>query len=67
MTTYEQIRQIRNERLYGDKHPLVERCKFVYNDRELEGEIDISNTQRYKSLGNSFTVDVICHILSFLF
>lgn len=25
---------------------------------------DISNTQRYKALGNSFTVDVIAHILS---
>ena len=26
----------------------------------------ISNTQRYKCLGNSFTVDVIAHILSFM-
>ena len=27
----------------------------------------VSNTQRYKMLGNSFTVDVICHILSHLY
>ena len=26
----------------------------------------ISNTQRYKSLGNSWTVDVIAHIFNFL-
>lgn len=26
----------------------------------------ISNTQRYKSLGNAFTVDVVAHILSHL-
>ena len=24
----------------------------------------VSNTQRYKMLGNGFTIDVICHILS---
>jgi site-specific DNA-cytosine methylase len=29
-------------------------------------DVGISNTQRYKSLGNSFTVDVIAHILSFI-
>jgi site-specific DNA-cytosine methylase len=26
----------------------------------------ISNTQRYKCLGNAFNVDVICHILNFI-
>ena len=29
-------------------------------DNYTEG---VSNTQRYKSLGNSYTVDVICHLL----
>ena len=29
-------------------------------------DVGISNTQRYKCLGNAFTVDVIAHILSFL-
>ena len=29
-------------------------------------EIPISNTQRYKMLGNGWTVDVIAHILSFI-
>lgn len=33
----------------------------TYPDNWTEG---ISNTQRYKALGNSFTVDVIAHILS---
>jgi DNA (cytosine-5)-methyltransferase 3A len=32
-------------------------------DNYTEG---ISNTQRYKCLGNAFNVDVICHILSFM-
>jgi DNA (cytosine-5)-methyltransferase 3A len=32
-------------------------------DNYTEG---ISNTQRYKCLGNAFNVDVICHILSFI-
>lgn len=27
---------------------------------------EVSNTQRYKALGNSFTVDVIAHILSYI-
>lgn len=35
----------------------------TFPDNYTEG---ISNTQRYKALGNSFTVDVIAHILSFM-
>lgn len=35
----------------------------TYPDGYTEG---VSNTQRYKMLGNSFTVDVIAHIFSFL-
>ena len=35
----------------------------TYDDGYTEG---VSNTQRYKCLGNSFTVDVIKHILSFM-
>jgi len=31
-----------------------------------EDNTEISDTQRYKALGNSWTVDVIAHILSFL-
>ena len=34
-----------------------------FNDNYTEG---ISNTQRYKALGNSWTVDVIAHIFSFI-
>ena len=26
----------------------------------------VSNTQRYKTLGNAFNVDVVAHILSFI-
>lgn len=33
-------------------------------DNYTEG---VSNTQRYKALGNAFNVDVVAHILSFLF
>lgn len=36
--------------------------KGIMNDKE----VSISNTQRYKCLGNSFTVKVIEHILSFI-
>ena len=32
-------------------------------DNYTEG---VSNTQRYKALGNAFNVDVIAHILSFI-
>jgi DNA-cytosine methyltransferase len=32
----------------------------------LGEKIKISNTQRYKALGNSFTVDIITHILGFI-
>ncbi len=35
----------------------------TFDDNYTEG---ISNTQRYKCLGNSFTVNVIKHILSFM-
>ena len=28
------------------------------------GKQKVSNTQRYKMLGNGWTIDVICHILS---
>jgi site-specific DNA-cytosine methylase len=35
----------------------------TYPDNYTEG---VSNTQRYKMLGNSFTVDIISHIFSFL-
>lgn len=35
----------------------------TYPDNYTEG---VSNTQRYKMLGNSFTVDVIKHILSYM-
>lgn len=35
----------------------------TFDDNYTEG---ISNTQRYKALGNSWTVDVIAHIFSFL-
>ena len=41
-------------------HPIeVERLQTV-PDNYTEG---VSNTQRYKMLGNGFTVDVICHLL----
>jgi len=35
----------------------------TYPDNYTEG---VSNTQRYKMLGNSFTVDIVAHILSFM-
>lgn len=38
---------------------------FINKFNELEKR-DISDTQRFKQLGNSFTVDVIRHILSFI-
>lgn len=39
-----------------------ERCQ-TYPDNYSEG---VSKTQRYKMLGNSFTVDIVAHILSFI-
>ena len=45
-------------------------CKRIMNEFGIKNiiigeypKIKISNTQRYKALGNSFTVDVIAHIL----
>lgn len=44
-------------------HPIeVERLQTL-EDNYTEG---VSDTQRYKMLGNGFTVDVIAHILSFM-
>lgn len=40
--------------------------KFTEKGINEKGEVVISNTQRYKCLGNSFTVKVIEHILSFM-
>lgn len=31
-----------------------------------KGEVDISNSQRYKALGNAFNVEVVTHILTYL-
>jgi site-specific DNA-cytosine methylase len=40
-----------------------------WNNQTPSGQnklVKISNTQRYKTLGNSFTVEIIAHILSFI-
>lgn len=53
---------ISTDNLYWRKLTPLE-CERLqtYPDNYTEG---VSNTQRYKALGNSFTVDVIAHILS---
>lgn len=53
-----------DEKLYYRKLTPIE-CERLqtYPDNYTVG---ISNTQRYKCLGNSFTVDVIAHILSYI-
>jgi DNA (cytosine-5)-methyltransferase 3A len=48
----------------------AERCQTLPDDYTAFGTdsngktINISNTQRYKCVGNAWTVDVIAHILS---
>ena len=49
----------------------TERCQTLTDNYTAMGindkgkEVKISNTQRYKSVGNGWTVDVIAHMLSF--
>lgn len=48
----------------------AERCQTIYDNYTAFGtddngkKVKISNTQRYKCIGNAWTVDVIAHILS---
>ena len=50
----------------------AERCQTISDGYTAVGidtdgnPVKISNTQRYKSIGNGWTVDVIAHILSFI-
>ena len=49
----------------------AERCQTLSDGYTAMGiddngkTVNISNTQRYKAVGNGWTVDVIAHILSF--
>lgn len=55
-TVYRKLTPLECERLQtvGDKYSLI---------TNEDGKQLVSNTQRYKALGNGFTVDVIAHIL----
>jgi len=67
--TGESIRKltpIECERLQGLPDNYTEFGRYQSNDREVMGDIKISNTQRYKSLGNAFNVDVVAHIIKHL-
>jgi DNA (cytosine-5)-methyltransferase 3A len=50
----------------------AERCQTLPDDYTAMGvddngkTVNISNTQRYKAIGNGWTVDVIAHMLSFI-
>lgn len=54
------------ERLQGLPDKYTEWGYYETKNREEIGHTKISNTQRYKTLGNAFNVDVIAHILSFI-
>jgi DNA (cytosine-5)-methyltransferase 3A len=50
----------------------AERCQTLPDNYTAFGiddngkTVDISKTQRYKAIGNGWTVDVIAHILSYM-
>jgi len=54
------------ERLQGLPDKYTEWGYYETKNRSEIGHTKISNTQRYKTLGNAFNVDVIAHILSFI-
>lgn len=58
------MREIKEEKIYVRKLTPLE-CERLQclPDNYTEG---ISNTQRYKTIGNGWTIDVIAHILSFI-
>jgi hypothetical protein len=51
-----------------DSKPIYEGVKQYQSMGDVsDGYTDgVSNTQRYKTLGNAFNADVIAHILSFI-
>ena len=48
------------------KNLLQNSLKMEQSISKMEHTSLISNTQRYKCLGNAFNVDVVAHILSFI-
>ena len=59
-TDNEKVRYMPEELKYRKLTPIECERLQTYSDNYTEG---VSNTQRYRALGNSFTVDVIAHIL----
>ena len=59
-TDYKQPKQVYVDGLLRRLSPLEYERLQTAPDNYTEG---VSNTQRYKMLGNGWTVDVICHIL----
>jgi len=54
------------ERLQSLPDNYTEWGRYRSKDREIMGDVKISNSQRYKCLGNAFNCAVVKHILSFI-